>query len=141
MFTLDKYRYYDYITINGIDADVYQENEHGELINPIMCKDFSYFRAVSTIADDLTALYKNEWETAQNWFLTMLDENFYFEKTPIISDFCICGDTIQFWNRENANGESDTNGEYFVLYTLVVKINGIQVEENDLHYMFVGMEW
>lgn len=141
MFTLDKYRLYDYIHIQGVDAEIFKENEQGELINPINYKDFSYFRAVSTIAGDLTVLHNNEYIATSEWFVTMMNDKFYFHRPVKITDFQICGETIQFWNQENANGDSNKNGEYSVLYAVTVKINNIQMDENDLQYLFAEMEW
>ena len=39
MMNFEKYRKLDTVKLEGIIGDVYKQNEDGELIDPIMCKD------------------------------------------------------------------------------------------------------
>jgi len=57
------------------------------------------------------------------------------------SDLIICGDTIQFTNQENGDGYTDKNGEYYSTYVLDIQINGISVNEDDLHELFPNFEY
>lgn len=129
MFDLSKYRMYDYFTICGLIADVETENENGELIY-ICCKDISFIKKTCTISEnfDYTA-----------FLLEYLNSCSDFELTA--SDLIICGDTIQFTNRENGNGYTDKNGEYYSTYVLNIQINGISVNEDDLHELFPSFEY
>lgn len=130
MFDLSKYRTYDYFTIKGVFADVETENENGELINYICSKDCSWIKKTCTISENF------------DYAATLLDylnscSDFELKE----SDLIICGDTIQFCNRENGDGYSDENGEYYSNYIIDIQINGISVDENDLHELFPNFEY
>ena len=130
MFDLSKYRKYDYFTIRGLIADVETENENGELINYICCKDISFIKKTCTISENFDYAA---------FLLEYLNSCSDFELTA--SDLIICGDTIQFTNQENGDGYTDKNGEYYSTYVLDIQINGISVNEDDLHELFPNFEY
>lgn len=130
MFDLSKYRLYDYFTIRGLIADVETENENGELINYICCKDISFIKKTCTISENFDYAA---------FLLEYLNSCSDFELTA--SDLIICGDTIQFTNQENGDGYTDKNGEYYSTYVLDIQINGISVNEDDLHELFPNFEY
>lgn len=130
MFDLSKYRTYDYFTIKGVIADVETENENGELINYICCKDISFIKKTCIISENFDYAA---------FLLEYLNSCSDFELTA--SDLIICGDTIQFTNQENGDGYTDKNGEYYSTYVLDIQINGISVDEDDLHELFPNFEY
>lgn len=130
MFDLSKYRLYDYFTIRGLIADVETENENGELINYICCKDISFIKKTCTISENFDYAA---------FLLEYLNSCSDFELKE--SDLIICGDTIQFTNQENGDGYTDKNGEYYSTYVLDIQINGISVNEDDLHELFPNFEY
>ena len=130
MFDLSKYRKYDYFTIRGLIADVETENENGELINYICSKDISFIKKTCTISENFDYAA---------FLLEYLNSCSDFELTA--SDLIICGDTIQFTNQENGDGYTDENGEYYSTYVLDIQINGISVNEDDLHELFPNFEY
>ena len=130
MFDISKYRQYDYFTIRGLIADVETENEQGELINYICSKDCSFIRKTFTITENF------DYSATVIEYLNSVSD---FELTD--SDIVICGDTLQFCNQEDGEGFTDKNGKYFVNYVLTVQINGIDVNEDDLHELFPNFEY
>ena len=118
-----KYRKQDLIQFIGCFADVYKENEQGELIDSICCKDASWLseKPITAISEDFNF---------EGYILDVLNKHFCTEIKE--NDVCICGNLLMFWIQENEDGYDDDNGEYFVEYSVRLSINGISVEEEDL---------
>lgn len=135
MFNPNKYRVYDTFTFKGIFADVMKENEEGELIN-LFCKDAKWMDAPRVcVASDLTI----ERKTPAQYLLDTLNARYFDGLKP--EDMNICGDTIQFYNRENEEGYNDENGLYYTLYGIEIIYNNMPVEEEDLHELFPEFQW
>lgn len=127
-----KYREQDLIQLVGCFADVYKENEQGELIDPICYKDAGWLteKPITVISEKFNF---------ENYVLDILNKHFCTEIKE--QDVCICGNMLMFWVQENENGYDDENGEYFVKYSIILKINGIQVKESDLSIICPDFEY
>lgn len=55
----EKYRELDTIKLHGISADIFQENEHGELIDPLRGKDADWLTGKSTLAKAEISILNN----------------------------------------------------------------------------------
>lgn len=129
----NKYRQEDTIQLIGCCADVYKENEDGELIDLLICKDASWMSQKPVHA-------KAENFDFENYVLGCLKEVCY--SILKATDICICGDTLQFWARENSDGYFDNDGEYYVLYSLLIEINGKTVDdEEELSELFPNFDY
>ena len=111
----EKYRELDTIKLHGISADIFQENEHGELIDPLRGKDADWLTGKSTLAKA---------------------ENFNFEQ------FVLNEINQHFINNlEDDDGLEDDNGKYFVSYAVSITINGKYIDEEDLYELFPNFEY
>lgn len=129
----NKYRQKDTIQLIGCCADVYKENEDGELIDLLICKDASWMSQKPIHA-------KAENFDFENYVLGCLKD--ICCSVSKATDICICGNTLQFWATENADGYFDDNGEYYVLYSLFIEINGKTVDdEEELSELFPNFDY
>lgn len=126
MINLDKYRIYDYLTLQGIDAIVEQENTEGELVNHVMCKSASWIKRNFVLPAGF-----NEYA---RWCVDELNQQLCTNLT--VADIMPCDDYLEFTIQENADGYPDENGNYFTTYVVQLKINGVPVDESDLQEMF-----
>ena len=122
MMNFEKYRAIDTIQLVGLDAAVFQENEDGELIDPICWKDADWISGKPIRA-------RAEQFNFEEYTLNAINDHFYPELKPL--DIVVCGNTLQFWIREDADGYCDEDGEYFVLYVVALKINGMIIDDED----------
>ena len=128
-----KYREVDTVRIQGLSGDVFQENEDGELINPISYKDAGWAKQETQTTD----LYSFDFE---QFVLSAIENNFYYDEvTP--GDIAICGGALCFWVQEDDNGYPDDAGDYFVSYAIALYINNTMVEEDDLAELFPNFQY
>lgn len=134
----EKYRKMDTIKLEGVLAEVFQETEKGELVEPSLCKDADWLTGKSVNA-------KAETFDFEDFVLKSLNSGFMY---PLkCKDICICGSCLSFWKTEDADGEEFKSGElpkdkeYHILYTIVLKINGQNVEEEDLHKILPNFDY
>lgn len=132
MMNFEKYRKLDTVKLEGIIGDVYKQNEDGELINPIMCKDADWITGKSFNI-------KAEEFDFEKFVLENLNSRFINDLKP--EDICICGSYLSFWKREDADGIEDEKGKFFVSYCVTIKLNGQNVEESDMIEMFPHFEY
>lgn len=128
-----KYKELDTILVRGLGGDVYQENEYGELIDPMFYKDASHVKQETQTTD----LYSFDFE---QFVLSVIDNEFFVEEIKP-QDISICGNALCFWVQEDEDGFPDDDGEYFVSYAIAVDINNITVEEDDLAKLFPNFEY
>lgn len=83
----EKYRAVDTIQLVGLDAAVFQENENGELIDPICWKDADWIsgKPVRARAEDFNF---------EQYVINSINDHFYPELKP--QDIVICSNTLQF---------------------------------------------
>lgn len=132
MINFEKYRKFDVIKLHANLADIYKENEKGELIGPIACKDTGWLTQKSVFA-------KAEEFNFEDFILNEINRNFLTDVEP--KDMQICGSELHFWKQENVTGMEDTAGEYFVNYAVAITINGKCLEEEDLSKIFPDFEY
>lgn len=135
MFNIDKYRMYDYLQIKGFFADVSTENENGEFIDQFS-KDAAWIKSKPVTFDASLTIYG---KSAETYLLDFLNDCSDFSLK--VNDLIICGDSVQFWNRENGEGYTDEHGKYFVLYAVGLYLNNVLIEEADLHELFPNFEY
>lgn len=128
----EKYRELDTIKLYGISADIFQENEHGELIDLLRGKDADWLTGKST-------LVKSENFDFENFVLTEINQHFINDLEA--KDICICGSCLSFLKQEDSDGLEDDNGKYFVSYAVSVTINGKDIDEEDLHKLLPNFEY
>lgn len=128
-----KYKIIDTVRVRGLTGDVYQENEYGELIDPISYQDASWIDESKQTND----LYSFDFEQ----FVLSVIANWFYGQHVKSNDVGICGDSLCFWVQEDENGYYDKDGEYFVSYALAVEINNTTVEEDDLAKLFPNFEY
>ena len=122
MMNFEKYRAIDTIQLVGLDAAVFQETEDGELIDPICWKDADWISGKPVRA-------RAEGFNFEEYVVNSINDHFYPALTP--RDIVVCSNTLQFWIRENADGYCDENGDYFVLYCVALKINGMIIDDEE----------
>lgn len=128
----EKYREFDTIKLYGISADIFQENEHGELIDPLRGKDVYWLTGKSTLA-------KAENFNFEQFVLNEINQHFINDLEA--KDICICGSCFFFWKQEDDDGLEDDNGKYFVSYAVSITINGKYIDEEDLFELFPNFEY
>lgn len=128
----EKYRELDTIKLHGISADIFQENEHGELIDPLRGKDADWLTGKSTLA-------KAENFNFEQFVLNEINQHFINNLEA--KDICICGSCFSFWKQEDDDGLEDDNGKYFVSYAVSITINGKYIDEEDLYELFPDFEY
>ena len=128
----EKYRKLDTIKLHGVIADIYKENEKGELINPICSKDVSWLTGKSISV-------KSEEFDFEKFVLDEINPHFMNDLTP--KDITLCSSCLCFWKQEDADGMEDPKGEYFVSYAVAVSINDQYIDEEDLHEIFPNFEY
>ena len=134
MFNIDKYRMYDYLQIKGFFADVSTENENGELIGQFS-KDAAWIKSKPVTLDASLTI---DGKSAETYLLDFLNDCSDFSLK--VNDLIICGDFVQFWNRENGEAYTDEKGKYFVLYAVGLYLNNVLIEEADLHELLPNLE-
>lgn len=135
MFNIEKYRMYDYLQIKGFFADVSTENEAGELIDRFS-KDASWIKSKPVTLEASLAIAG---QSAETYLLDFLNDCSDFSLK--VNDLMICGDSVQFWNRENEEAYTDEKGKYFVLYGVGLYLNNVLIEEADLHELLPNLEY
>lgn len=132
MMEFNKYRTMDTLKLVGIIAEVYMENNEGELIDPIMCKDADWLteKSINIKAEDFDF---------EKFVLNSLNKHFIEELKP--EEISVCGNYLSFWKRENEEGYEDENGKYYVSYSVLIKLNGQYVEEEDMMELFPHFEY
>ncbi len=135
MFNIDKYRMYDYIQIKGFFANVCTENESGEIMDGFS-KNASWIESKPVTLDASLTI---EGKSAEAFLLDFLNNCSDFSLK--VNDLIICGDSVQFWNRENGEAYTDEKGKYFVLYAVGLYLNNVLIEEADLHELLPNLEY
>ena len=128
----EKYRELDTIKLHGISADIFQENEHGELIDPLRGKDADWLTGKSTLA-------KAENFNFEQFVLNEINQHFINKLKP--EAICIRDKNLSFWKQEDDDGLEDDNGKYFVSYAVSITINGKYIDEEDLHKLLPNFEY
>lgn len=135
MFNIDKYRRYDYLQIKGFFADVSTENENGELIDQFS-KDANWIESKPVTLDASLTI---DGKSVETYLLDFLNGCSDFSLK--INDLIVCGNSVQFWNREDEEAYTDENGKYFVLYAVGLYLNNVLIEETDLHELLPNLEY
>lgn len=131
MINFNKYRNTDTIKLVGIIADVYMENDRGEIVDILISKDVDWLtgKAINIKAENFDF---------ENFVLNSLNENFSGLKPE---DIAISGSCLSFWRREDGDGNEDKNGKYCVSYHVSIQLNGQFIEEEDMEKLFPNFEY
>ena len=135
MINYDNYRGMDTLVLSPVFAEVYEENELGELIDPI--NGYALSEHIYEKSEMMTHTQLEKLDV-QRWIYDHLESKFYIDS---FTDISICGATLHIWQREDKDGVVCKNGDYYVDYMFELYINGIRVGEDDLNELCPNFEW
>ena len=136
MFNYEKYRILDTLHLVPLYAEVFKENEQGELID---CVNTFSLRALDMEKKSYFSHKELEGFDIQQWIYDFITTK--IQGIDCYQYISICGGNIQVWQQEDEDGAYNERGKYFTLYTWQLKLNSITVVEDDLNELCPNFDW